>query len=81
MMKKVLQMQGQTLIPSGIYGPRNIPEGTYDIGDGFYDATQNLIFKYNGEFKRDLEIGEEKWIIEKAFLQPMTSRRKSEELP
>ena len=56
---KGLRPDGKTLICNDINGPKNIPEGTYDIGDGFYDPTKRIICKYDGEFKRDLEQGEE----------------------
>ena len=67
-----LRPEGKTLICNDIAGPKNIPEGTYDIGDGFYDPTKRIICKYNGEFKRDLEPGEEQWITEKALYKPRT---------
>ena len=67
-----LRPEGKTLICNDINGPKNIPEGTYDIGDGFYDPTKRIICKYNGEFKRDLEPGEEQWITEKAFYKART---------
>ena len=47
------------MICNDINGPKGIPEGTYDIGDGFYDPTKRIICKYDGEFKRDLDAGEE----------------------
>lgn len=62
---KGLRPDGKTLICNDINGPKNIPEGTYDIGDGFYDPTKRIICKYDGEFKRDLEPGEEQWTSEK----------------
>ena len=46
-------------------GPKDIPEGTYDIGDGFFDPTKRIICDYDGEFKRDLLPDEEQWITEK----------------
>ena len=46
-----------------------IHEGTYDIGDGFYDPTKRIICTYEGEFKRDLLPGEEQWITEKTRYQ------------
>ena len=52
---KGLRPDGKTLTSNDINGPKNIPEGTYDIGDGFYDPTKRIICKYDGEFKRDLE--------------------------
>ena len=60
-----LRPEGKTLISNDINGERKIPEGTYDIGDGFYDPTKRIICQYNGEFKRDLEPYEEQWITEK----------------
>ena len=67
---KGLRPDGKTLICNDINGPKNIPEGTYDIGDGFYDPTKRIICKYDGEFKRDLEPGEEQWITEKSRYNP-----------
>jgi hypothetical protein len=67
---KSLRPDGKTLICNDINGPKNIPEGTYDIGDGFYDPTKRIICKYDGEFKRDLEPGEEQWITEKSRYNP-----------
>ena len=59
-----------TLKVNDIFGPKEIPEGTYDIGDGFYDPTKRIICKYDGEFKRDLDAGEEQWTTEKCRYQP-----------
>ena len=42
-----------------------MPEGSYDIGDGYYDPTKRAIFEYDGTFKRDMDQGEEAWILEK----------------
>lgn len=60
-----MRPDGKTLICNDINGPKGIPEGTYDIGDGFYDPTKRIICKYDGEFKRDLDAGEEQWTTEK----------------
>ena len=38
-----LRPEGKTLISNDINGERKIPEGTYDIGDGFYDPTKRII--------------------------------------
>ena len=67
---KGLRPDGMTLICNDINGPKNIPEGTYDIGDGFYDPTKRIICKYDGEFKRDLDTGEEQWVTEKCRYNP-----------
>lgn len=42
-----------------------IPEGTYDIGDGYFDPIKRVICEYDGNFKRELAPGEEEWITEK----------------
>ena len=55
-------------------GPKNIPEGTYDLGDGFYDPTKRIICNYNGEAMRDLGNEEEKWITEKCRYNPRLFR-------
>lgn len=67
---KGLRPDGLTLITNDIKGPKTIPEGTYDIGDGYYDPTKRAIYEYDGSFKRDLDQGEEQWIIEKCRYQP-----------
>ena len=52
-------------------GPKPIPEGTYDIGDGFYDPMKHIISKYDGEFKRNLSsTEEEQWILDKCRYVP-----------
>lgn len=67
---KGLRPDGRTLITNDIKGVKNIPEGTYDIGDGYYDPTKRAIYEHDGQFKRDLENGEEQWIIEKCRYNP-----------
>lgn len=54
-----LRPEGQTLITNddltrNPVGPERIPEGTYDIGDGFYDPLKRIICKYDGQFAREL---------------------------
>lgn len=65
-----MRPDGKTLICNDINGPKTIPEGTYDIGDGFYDPTKRIICKYDGDYKRDLAPGEEQWITEKSRYFP-----------
>ena len=67
---KGLRPDGLTLITNDIKGPKNIPEGCYDIGDGYYDPSKRVICDYDQNFKRDLEPGEEEWIIEKSRYNP-----------
>ena len=67
---KGLRPDGKTLICNDINGPKSIPEGCYDIGDGYYDPTKRIICKYDGEFKRNLELNEEQWITEKCLYKP-----------
>ena len=66
--KKGLRPDGLTLITNNIQGAKEIPEGTYDVGDGYYDPVKKAIFDYNGNILRELgkEQGEtEEWIKEK----------------
>ena len=52
--KQGLRPEGKTLITNNIDAPQ-IPQGTYDLGDGYYDPVRKQIFEYNGKFMRDLE--------------------------
>ena len=69
-MLKGIRPDGKTLIVNNIEGPRLIPEGTYDIGDGFYDPVKRMICNYDASFKRNMEPGEEDWIISKCRYNP-----------
>lgn len=42
-----LRPDGKTLMTNDPKGPEKIPEGTYDIGDGFYDPVKRIICKYD----------------------------------
>lgn len=55
---------------NNIEGPRLIPRGTYDIGDGFYDPIKRMVCNYDGSFKRNMEPGEEEWIVSKCRYNP-----------
>ena len=52
---KGLRPDGLTLITNDIKGPKSIPEGTYDLGDGYFDPLKRIICEYDGSFKRDLD--------------------------
>ena len=45
---KGLRPEGKTLITNDIAGMKEIPEGTYDIGDGYYDPLKRMICEYDG---------------------------------
>jgi hypothetical protein len=68
--KGTLRPDGLTLLSNDIEGLRSIPEGTYDIGDGYFDPAKRVICHYDGNFKRDLNEGEETWINEKCRYNP-----------
>ena len=51
-------------------GPQRIPEGTYNVGDGYYDPSKSIICEYNGEEKREVTVNEEEWITTKCAYQP-----------
>lgn len=67
---KGLRPDGLTLITNDIKGPKRIPEGTYDIGDGYYDPVKRVVCEYDTSFKRDIGPGEEIWILEKCRYNP-----------
>ena len=68
--KGTLRPDGLTLLSNDIKGLRSIPEGTYDIGDGYFDPVKRVICEYDSNFKRDLNEGEEMWITEKCRYNP-----------
>jgi len=43
--------------------PREIPDGHYDTGDGFYDPIKREIVDYDGKFARNADEEEHEWII------------------
>jgi hypothetical protein len=65
-----LRPDGLTLLVNDIKGPRKIPEGSYDVGDGYFDPVKRVICEYDGNFKRDLNEGEETFIVEKCRYEP-----------
>jgi hypothetical protein len=67
---KGLRPDGLTLLTNDIEGIREIPEGTYDVGDGYYDPVKRVICDYNHNYLRELEDGEEQWIREKCRYVP-----------
>ncbi|KAM9793335.1 MORN repeat-containing protein 5 [Syngnathus typhle] len=46
-----------------LHPPREIPEGCYDCGDGFYDAATRTITSYDGTFLREADDSEHEWIL------------------
>jgi len=50
--------------------PRAIPAGTYDVGDGYFDAAADKVLAYggSGDVVRDPTQAEKKWIVEKTRL-------------
>mmetsp|Transcript_25323 Transcript_25323/g.22348 ORF Transcript_25323/g.22348 Transcript_25323/m.22348 type:complete len:166 (+) Transcript_25323:53-550(+) len=51
---------------------KEIPEGTYDVGDGYYDPIASIIYEYNGEILRTPNEKEVEWIISKCRYNPRT---------
>lgn len=62
---KGLRPDGKTLFVNDEKGPKQIPAGTYNVGDGYYDPAKRIICDYNGEEKREVSVQEETWITEK----------------
>ena len=66
--KKGLRPDGLTLVTNDINGIKQIPEGTYDVGDGYYDPVKKAIYDYNDNILRELEEEPEEteaWIKDK----------------
>ncbi len=49
---------------------KQIPEGTYDTGDGFYDPEKGTVFSYDNKFLRIPNEEEEHWIELKCRYNP-----------
>ncbi|CAG9325192.1 unnamed protein product [Blepharisma stoltei] len=47
--KEGLRPAGATLIVNDPQGPNEIPPGTYDIGEGYYDPSVKAAYSYEGE--------------------------------
>ncbi|CAK8674025.1 unnamed protein product [Clavelina lepadiformis] len=43
--------------------PREIPEGQYDCGDGFYNPTTRIVTDYSLRFLRNADDDEHDWIV------------------
>jgi len=76
--QKGLRPEGQTLMSNNMKGAAQIPEGTYDVGDGYYDPIKGIVCDYKGEFSRDLEEGEVEWILQKCRYNPRKFDKESE---
>jgi len=46
---------GADVLNLNINDVQEIPEGTYDVGDGYYDPVKKAIFDYNGNILRELD--------------------------
>jgi len=42
---------------------KTIPEGMYDVGDGFYDPDTRVVYDYSMRFLRNADDDEHEWII------------------
>ena len=68
-----MRPEGKTLLTNDIQGVKDIPPGTYDVGDGYFDPVQKAIFEYDGTVKRELEQEKdetEDWIKERCRYKP-----------
>ena len=52
--KKGVRPDGKTLLTNDINGIREIPPGTYDVGDGYYDPVKKAIFDCPIDVRRGL---------------------------
>lgn len=51
-------------------GPKEIPEGTYDVGEGYYEPIKSIIYTYKGEILRTPSEQEVENIIKKCRYNP-----------
>jgi len=65
-----LRPDGLTLLTNDIRGPRKIPEGCYDVGDGYFDPIKQIICEYDSNYKRDVTEEEQAWIVNKCRYEP-----------
>jgi len=49
-----------------------IPEGTYDVGDGYYDPVASIVYDYAGQVLRTPSEKEVEWIVSKCRYNPRT---------
>ena len=61
---------GKTLFVNSEKGPMRIPEGTYDVGEGYYDPAKRIICDYDGAEKKEVTVQEEQWIVDKCTYEP-----------
>ena len=82
-----MRPDGQTLKVNSLAGPKPIPKGTYgrhwddtlvDVGEGYFDPVKGIICDYKGDFRRDLEEGEDNWITKNCRYNPRTYKEESE---
>ena len=50
--KKIVLLSGRSQLTNQV-PPREIPEGCYDCGDGFYNPTTRVVIDYNFKFLRN----------------------------
>lgn len=50
--------------------PHNIPTGTYDTGDGYYEPVKSIVYNYDGKIHRTPTEQEVKFILEKCRYVP-----------
>ena len=65
-----IQPSGATQLTNDPNGPIEIPEGTYDVGDGYYHPIHSIIYSYDGEIKRTPSEKEVEWIVAKCRYNP-----------
>ncbi|KAK2152378.1 hypothetical protein LSH36_330g05036 [Paralvinella palmiformis] len=60
--KNGLQPAGRSQLTNRV-PPREIPDGCYDCGDGFYNPNTRVVQDYNFKFLRNADDDEHNWII------------------
>jgi len=68
--KEGLRPAGATLLVNKAEGPKTIPKGSYDTGDGYYVPQDNTVYNYDGTPLRQPDDEEVEVIVQKYRYNP-----------
>ncbi|KAL4497896.1 hypothetical protein ABPG72_000651 [Tetrahymena utriculariae] len=64
---------GATQMTKEEKAPHDIPEGTYDVGEGYYEPIKSIIYEYDGKILRTPSEAEVENILKKCRYNPRKS--------
>mmetsp|Transcript_1675 Transcript_1675/g.3587 ORF Transcript_1675/g.3587 Transcript_1675/m.3587 type:complete len:186 (+) Transcript_1675:225-782(+) len=71
--KEGLRPAGDTLIVNQAEGPKKIPPGTYDVGEGYYDPVPRRVYDYEHVEMFTPDDAEIAWIVSQCRYNPAES--------